>query len=492
MICGSIVDVTEDRMQSLASITPHRGSDELNLIDFPIGVLRHQQPKAADDRTPDELVCTIESYDAELDRVIPRTLTRRTSSKYGFPTPLDEEVLIGLLTLTRQKNNFTSAHVKFRNRELYDLMGWHNNGRAKHRLSKALDRLKGLNLKYENSWTSGDNKFEKEFSTGLLDSYELVTRNDSASDANTESSVRWAAEVFADMQRGHVKELDTDCFFSLRLSVAKRLYRYLDRYLKPEQPLEMELTKLAAHMGIADTSHIGKIKERLADGIRELEDLGNFIKPAERDQRYRKKRAGLWLIRFERANADVVPRKITNESGSTRNVGVIPNGESTQLVSAFYSLWTGDRDHKASRHELFQAGEIIRRYGREKATTLLPIVVKMMKKDFPNAYAFGATKNFWPMADEQSNRKAKRLAQAAQQSEEQSREEERVKAQKAKLNAQREEWNQLPDSRQSEIRQRIMDSSSTSEALKGLIRRGKFADPMVLLACLAELNRQET
>ena len=43
------------------------GHDELNLIDFPISVLQSKQPVNADGTTPDELVCTIESYDRHLD-----------------------------------------------------------------------------------------------------------------------------------------------------------------------------------------------------------------------------------------------------------------------------------------------------------------------------------------------------------------------------------------------------------------------------------------
>ena len=159
--------MTYQQTTSLAQPVSRTGSDELNLIDFPISLLQYQQPTDASGKRPDKLVCTIESYDRYLDRVVPRKLTRRTSSQYGFPTSLEDEVLIGLLTLTRLKNDFQSARVHFRNSELWNLMGWPVTGNSRKRLSVALDRLKGLTLKYENAWTTGDNRFKKEFHNKL-------------------------------------------------------------------------------------------------------------------------------------------------------------------------------------------------------------------------------------------------------------------------------------------------------------------------------------
>ena len=178
-----------------------RGRDQLNLIDFPIAVLRHQQPTDANGKRPDELVCVIHSYDRRLDKVVPRKLTRRTASKHGFPTPLEDEVLVGLLTLTRLKNNFSSPRVEFRNSELYDLMDWPHTGNSSQRLAIALDRLTGLTLKYENSWTTEDGSFQKELTTGLLESFEFTTQVNGKRSPMAECSwVQWAAMLSRGVQ----------------------------------------------------------------------------------------------------------------------------------------------------------------------------------------------------------------------------------------------------------------------------------------------------
>ncbi len=120
---------------------PLLGRDELNLIDFPIGTLSYKQPKNEDGSRPDELVFSVETFDHQQGKIIPKKLTTRTSSKYGFPTPKEEQLLVGLLLLTRMKNNFSQPRVEFRSGELFALMNWPHNSSSKRQLQTGLDRL---------------------------------------------------------------------------------------------------------------------------------------------------------------------------------------------------------------------------------------------------------------------------------------------------------------------------------------------------------------
>ncbi|MEZ6125776.1 MAG: hypothetical protein R3C49_21750 [Planctomycetaceae bacterium] len=264
-----------------------RGRDQLNLIDFPIAVLQYQQPKTNEGKRPDEIVCVIDSYDRDLDKVVPRKLTRRTASKHIFPTPLEDEVLVGLLTLTRLKNNFTKPRVEFRNTELYDLMGWPHNGSSNTRLGVALDRLTGLTLKYENSWTTEDGSFEKEFTTGLLESYKFTKQTQGRRSAAGEQSwVQWASEVFADILRGNVKELNTDEYYSLHcFSILAECIASLTSKLGESPHFEMELELLPAISDWPETQHVGKI---MSDCFRHSRNLkgspaSSIRRPPSRD-----------------------------------------------------------------------------------------------------------------------------------------------------------------------------------------------------------------
>ena len=75
--------------------------DELNLAEFPIAALT--------DRVPDGQMTLV--FEDQLDRrdgpPIVRRLTVSASAKHGLPTAVDDEVIVGLIQLTKRRNNFT-------------------------------------------------------------------------------------------------------------------------------------------------------------------------------------------------------------------------------------------------------------------------------------------------------------------------------------------------------------------------------------------------
>lgn len=484
-LCGTIWIVSVNPLQHRLGAPQLLGRDELNLIDFPISLLQHQQPTTADGSRPDELVCTIKSYDRHLGCVVPRKLTRRTSSKHGFPTSLEDEVLIGLLTLTRLKNDFQSARVHFKNSELWNLMGWPVNGNSSKRLSIALDRLEGLTLKYENAWTTGDNRFKKEFTTGLLDSYELVSS--SMAGASGESSwVQWSAEVFTDIQNGNVKELDTQRFFSLDRPISKRLYRYLDRHLAENPHLEADLLTLAAQLGISGTTHIGKIKERLQPAIEELEAFGDFIE--KKDNRYLKHGVGVWIIHFDRAGQRT-SNAMTKQTRSVPGKKRMANTETKKLVSDFYHLWANDNQRIVTKHELHQAKQIIDQYGADKTFEMLPKVVKLMQKHFPDARAFGGTTHYWRDADQASRRRERSTQSSTASQHSREEEQQRLAAQAQRRQRLRSNWESL----EQETRATILDKVArhSDPTVRRFIAQGRLNDPLVEQACFAEMERRQ-
>lgn len=471
-------------VQQRPSADPALGRDELNLIDFPIATLQHQQPVGKDGKRPDELVCVIESYDADLNRIVPRKLIRRTSSRHGFPTPLEDEVLIALLSLTGIKNNFTAPRVEFRNAELLNLMDWPNNGTSSQRLSVALDRLTGLKLKYENSWTTEDGEFRKDFTTGLLESYRFTQRTRGRRLTNAEQSwVQWSSEVFADVQRGNVKMLDTGEFYSLKLPVSRRMYRFLDRHLGGKPHFDMELTAFAAHLGLTQIEHTGKIKERLKPAIRELEGLGQFIQPCSTDERFHKLAPGRWRIQFDepRPSSGSSP----NSPAKSQETHVPATEAAVSLVVEFYRGWSSIENHRPSRKEVQQAGEIIERYGEQNSCQLLPQVLKLMRRAFPEARAFGATLLYWPEAErkrQKSTRHSRAENCAAAEQESQDTKTSELSRQRQKL---LDQWNNLPAVDQNSIRTTV--HSQACQTVKRFLDEGRFDDSLVMLACLDEL-----
>ena len=475
--------------KATATNPPSSGRDELNLIDFPISVLQSKQPVGPDGTSPDELVCTIESYDRHLDRIVPRKLTRRTASKYGFPTPVEEEVLIGLLTLTRIKNNFTSARVRFCNSELYRLLGWPSNGNRNERLRVALDRLKGLTLKYENAWTRGGDKFEKELTTNLLDAYQFVRQTDGDPAEGKETSwIQWASEVFADMKRGNVKELNTDRYFSFSRPISRRLYRILDKQLSDSSSVSIDLHTLAIQLGITGTTHVGKIKERIAPGLKEVEQKGELIEPEPSEKRYTKRGPGKWIAHFTSIDAGATRKTVARVLPPSRRRQRPNNELAIALVSQFYNLWSGDDSPFVTKTELKQAQQVIDRYGQDYASELLVEVVRQLKKSFPAARVFGAANTYWHTADETLRKKASRQETRESINQKLATDAQRVEKERDELDELRSQWGRLDAFKQEQIREAVV--AQAGNTVRRFIAAGNYTTPLVERACLNEMKRQ--
>src|SRR4051794_6417760 len=101
------------------------GRDEMNLAEFPIGLLSERVP-------PGRKTLVYEGRHG--------TLTITGSDAFGLPTAPDTDVIIGLIQLTKRHNNFTEATVPFTRHELLMSMGWPNRGQYYRRLRESLQR----------------------------------------------------------------------------------------------------------------------------------------------------------------------------------------------------------------------------------------------------------------------------------------------------------------------------------------------------------------
>ena len=462
------------------------GRDELNLIDFPIGTLSYKQPLDDSGRRPEELEFSVNTYDDDVGVAVPKKLTIRTSSQHGFPTPKEEQLLVGLLLLTRLKNNFTDPRVEFRPGELFRLMNWPHNGSSKRQLQTGLDRLCGVKLKYENSWQTEGEDYAKVFHTGVLDSYQLTTAKGDHHE-RTNSWILWSAKVYADIRSGNVKELNTDDFFSLKLPLARRLYRFLDKHLSTDPTFQMDLISFASHIGISEKSHIGKIKERLKRPVEELQQLRGFIDSVQWTDRFARKGVGQWLITFSRQPAGAKSQK------PRFTARVEPQStDATAIVTGFYQQWTGAESNRLTQRELQQADDLISEYSTEDLQKMLPLVVKEMKRHFPDARAFGATLRFWPDAAKKLKRIDRQPVTAEITVDSKPADDVVNQEKAARRQRLRTAWQQLSETEQKAILKTV--EANANAFVKSRFEQHGFDDTLVELACFDELearrNRQ--
>ena len=144
--------------------------DELNLAEFPIAALT--------DRIPDGQTTMV--FEDRMERrdsaPIVRRLTIMGTHKHGLPTSLDDEVLVGLIQLTKRRSNFTDPRVQFSRYELIELLGWPQSGQSYRRIEEALHRWVGVVLMYENAWWDNAAKSWVDEQFHVLDNVTLYDR----------------------------------------------------------------------------------------------------------------------------------------------------------------------------------------------------------------------------------------------------------------------------------------------------------------------------
>src|SRR3954463_1679114 len=288
--------------------------DELNLAEFPIAALT--------DRIPDGQTTLV--FEDKLERrdsaPIVRRLTIMGTHKHGLPTSLDDEVLVGLIQLTKRRSNFTDAKVQFSRYELIELLGWPQSGQSYRRIEEALHRWVGVVLMYENAWWDNAAKSWVDEQFHVLDNVTLYdrerwrtsARNGKAGKgerggARTDkpplplSSFRWNEVIFQSFQSGNLKQLDLEFYLKLRLPTTKRMYRFLDKRFYRRSRLDFDLRSLACeHIGLSRSYAPTELKRRLKPALEELEALG-FLEPLSAEERYSYIARGQWRVLLIRA-----------------------------------------------------------------------------------------------------------------------------------------------------------------------------------------------
>lgn len=303
----------EDKDQTLEedprqTLRPTGGRDELNLAEFPITLLSDRVPK--DCKT---LEFEIEPRDIQTGKTVSRKVTITGSDKYGLPRALDDEILVALVQLTKLKNGFTNPLVQFSRYEVLKLLGWPDDGRSYRRVEESIRRWAGVTLYYDNAW------WNKEANSWMSETFHVIERSSIISQESRRarkqtsngqyelplSVFKWNEVVFRSFESGALKRLDVDAYFSLSSSVAKRMYRFLDKRFWVKNCWQFDLKEFAfEHIGLSRKYNVAQIKNKLRPAIEELSTAtakrAAFLESADGEQRFKKLAKGQWVVSFER------------------------------------------------------------------------------------------------------------------------------------------------------------------------------------------------
>ena len=306
------------------------GRDELNLAEFPITLLS--------DRVPDgckTLIFEDKVFDQQAGELVTRKLTVTGSNAYGLPTAVDDEVLVALLQLTKLAG-FRDPKVHFSRYEVLQVLGWKDVGKNYLRVEEALNRWMGVTLYYEKAWWDNEAKAWIDAKFHILDNVTVISQSERRAMKRRnhvglfESWFKWNEVVFKSFQADNLKRLDLDTYFNLRSSVAKRMFRFLDKRFYHRRRWEFDLEEFAfEHIGLSRSYDSGQIKAKLLAGLEELETHG-VLEPLGREERYSKVGKGHWMIILiqakpkHQANLPLKPTELVELERELLNRGVTP------------------------------------------------------------------------------------------------------------------------------------------------------------------------
>ena len=304
------------------------GRDEMNLAEFPLATLADRAPRGCK-----TLVFEDRIWDRGQGEHRVRRLTISASDKYGLPTAIDDEVILGRVQVSKAAG-VADRRVGFSRYQLVHLLGWRDEGRSYRRLEHSLKRWLGVTLYYENAWWDKARKRWVDANFHFLEDFVLYHRPQAH--AGTPATVgdaalsffTWNEVVFRSFQAGFLKKLDLDFYRHLKLATAKRMYRFLDKRFHHSNRMRFDLRRFACeHIGLSRKYDAAQLKRRLNPAIAELEQAG-FLEPLPPASRFRRLRRGEWEVLFFRTPKGVsgnpTGRQWTVEEKELVDRGVTP------------------------------------------------------------------------------------------------------------------------------------------------------------------------
>lgn len=270
------------------NIAPLFGKDEMNLVEFPFGPITATNVK------------TLEVEHQTFDRVLKREVTRKLlmtgSDKWGLPRPIDDQVLLGLKTITHE-TGFASPQIFFSRYQLCRVIGWEPDGRTYRRLEQSIDRIAGTTFKFKDAWWDNCEKEYKSKTFHLITDVEICSRDQldrsrlvTGRNEQQLCSIRWGEVIWKSFQDSFIRTLDMRVFRRIaqgrRREVPLRLYRILDKRFWHGPVARFSLSRLCiGTLGLSPSyspSQMKRVLDRAAAWLVECGCLHDYRYATER------------------------------------------------------------------------------------------------------------------------------------------------------------------------------------------------------------------
>lgn len=470
---------------------------EANFLQFPFFALDTHGL-----RDHDGLTCTAERrIGAERHEVTVR-ITRNNA--YAFPGPLSRKIHFALLAKLQEEQR----HPPFRNPvtwswyELADRIGQKRcSGGDIRQMKDAIESTQSAYIKtrYSLSHTEESANALRKRECGYHLYERCVFSEEPLPDGTiADTNYLWLSDWYlANLNNQYCGPLDYGrwLFLNNESRIASRLYEYLTYNFSAGMPLfRIRYERLAQFLPVTVFSSLSRARQQLEPALRLLQR--QFVIESFRFERGS---TGSLLLIFEpgavlqhgdrssRLQKESDPASLLqrgNEAGKVESERVV------KLVRSFYEQWIDSADVTPSAKEIDLARAQIKAFG-DRTEELLKSVVRIMRRKFPDAQAFGATRSYWGQADAVSRKDRVRKADKAQASIEQEEEEQKLAEQREWKRRMRELWTTAGEEVRSQV---IADvrANSTSNYVRQAIDKGRLDDSLVELAIFRELEKSQS
>lgn len=209
-----------DDMRTLA----WQGVDEVNLSQFPVCLISERNPGRLE-----QLECR-QSLQAPDGTVIDQSW--RVEGDGGLPLAGDGELLLALVNLGYQQR--VPDQIQASRYRLLKIMGKTPDGRGYKRLEQGLERLSRVRVVARRAFWNGEEYLSRSF--GLVAKYRLEA---------DDTYVCLDETLIQSLRRGNILNLDLEEYFRVSGYLARRLYRYLNRFAVRGGTFERNLKSLA-------------------------------------------------------------------------------------------------------------------------------------------------------------------------------------------------------------------------------------------------------
>jgi plasmid replication initiation protein len=211
---------------------------------------------------------------------------------------LDQDVYVALLQIIdRQGGVPEDGWISFSLYELMQLLRRTHGGRDYRQIKESLERLSGTVIQSKNAFYRKSTKSYLDDTFHLLERVQHSESTDGSGKRGERTWVQLSGYFVDSYNANYLKGLDADFYWSLNSSVAKRLYRFVDKKRNQQRRWEVDLFSLRDRIPLSPYKYPSKIREKLEPAHEELTHKGFFERVT-----YRKTSEGDNLVCYEIAD----------------------------------------------------------------------------------------------------------------------------------------------------------------------------------------------